>query len=142
MGRTCLQDAVPMTLGQNLVLLLMLPNGCQENSRGTSKDGTNPASAVLVLAQAWVACRDLEQSLIKHLSDVCGRPIHTEEDLFDGMMATDELGHQLMLSPASPSNFSMESCARYSCSVQDLEPDSEKSICLPWLRDPLSCRAK
>ena len=27
----------------------------------------------------------------KHLSDVCGRPIHTEEDLFDGMMATDGL---------------------------------------------------
>ena len=27
----------------------------------------------------------------KHLSEVCGRPIHTEEDLYDGMMATDGL---------------------------------------------------
>jgi methyl-accepting chemotaxis protein/methyl-accepting chemotaxis protein-2 (aspartate sensor receptor) len=31
------------------------------------------------------------QVIAQHLSDVCGRPIETEEDLFDGMMATDGL---------------------------------------------------
>ncbi len=89
LGRTGLQDAVPETLGQILGghghgirrmhgrMVTEMARWCHSCLGGTAV-GTG------------MGCMPGFRAVIhKHLSDVLGRPMTAEEDLFDGMMAVD-----------------------------------------------------
>lgn len=88
MGRTCLQDAVPITLGQefsgyaagirrNRLLL--------ERERAlVHRRARRPAPWV----RAWDVC-PFSEHIYKNLSAVCGREIRRDANLFDGLQASD-----------------------------------------------------
>ncbi len=89
MGRTCLQDAVPITLGQefsgyaagirrNRILL--------EKERERWNTGVLGATAV----GTGMGCMPgFSEHIYKNLSAVCGREIRRDANLFDGLQASD-----------------------------------------------------
>lgn len=89
MGRTCLQDAVPITLGQefsgyaagirrNRLLL--------ERERARWSTGVLGATAV----GTGMGCMPgFSEHIYKNLSAVCGREIRRDANLFDGLQASD-----------------------------------------------------
>lgn len=91
MGRTCLQDAVPMTLGQEFGAFAHAAERLAKRI-AVEQARWNQSCIGGTCVGTGMGCMPGFRAVIdKHLSDVCGRPIHTEEDLFDGMMATDGL---------------------------------------------------
>lgn len=89
MGRTCLQDALPITLGQefsgyaagirrNRLLL--------EKERERWNKGVLGATAVGTGMGCMPGYAD---TIYANLSKVCGRPILRDENLFDGLQASD-----------------------------------------------------
>ena len=91
MGRTCLQDAVPITLGAEF--------GAYANAVGRvagrleqEQKRWNKSCLGGTAVGTGMGCMPGFRAVIeKHLSAVCGRKIETEEDLVDGMAATDGL---------------------------------------------------
>lgn len=91
MGRTCLQDAVPMTLGQEFGAFAHAAERLVKRLK-TEQARWNQSCIGGTCVGTGMGCMPGFRAVIdKHLSEVCGRPIHTEEDLYDGMMATDGL---------------------------------------------------
>ncbi len=91
MGRTCLQDAVPLTLGNEFHAFA---HAAQRLSRRlkVEREHWNKSCLGGTAVGTGMSCLPGFRAVIaKHLSAVCGRTIETEEDLFDGMMATDGL---------------------------------------------------
>ena len=91
MGRTCLQDAVPLTLGFEF--------GGYAHGLGrmakrleTERAHWNKSCLGGTAVGTGMGCLPGFRAVIhKHLSEVLGRTITVEEDLMDGMMATDGL---------------------------------------------------
>ncbi len=91
MGRTCLQDAVPLTLGQEFGGYAHAVKRLVKRLT-TERAHWNKSCLGGTAVGTGMSCLPGFRAVIdKHLTEVCGRPIETEEDLFDGMMATDGL---------------------------------------------------
>ncbi|MDO5537649.1 MAG: lyase family protein [Desulfovibrionaceae bacterium] len=89
MGRTCLQDAVPITLGQEFsgYAAAMRRNRLRlEEERGHWCGGVLGATAVGTGMGCMPGYTD---TIYKNLSAVCGREIHCDANLFDGLQASD-----------------------------------------------------
>ena len=89
LGRTGLQDAVPETLGQ---VLGGYANGIRRMQRRLTEEKKRWNHSCLggTAVGTGIGCMPGFRRVIhKHLSDVLGRPMVSEENLFDGMMALD-----------------------------------------------------
>lgn len=91
MGRTCLQDAVPLTLGQEFGAFAHAAGRLVKRLKLEREHWNKSCLGGTAVGTGMSCLPGFRQVIAKHLSDVCGRPIETEEDLFDGMMATDGL---------------------------------------------------
>ncbi len=91
MGRTCLQDAVPLTLGHEFHAFGHAALRLAKRLR-TEREHWNKSCLGGTAVGTGMSCLPGFRAVIaKHLTSVCERTIETEEDLFDGMMATDGL---------------------------------------------------
>lgn len=91
MGRTCLQDAVPLTLGQEFGAFAHATGRLVKRLKLEREHWNKSCLGGTAVGTGMSCLPGFRQVIAQHLSDVCGRPIETEEDLFDGMMATDGL---------------------------------------------------
>jgi len=89
MGRTCLQDAVPMTLGQEFGAFAHATKRLVKRLKSEQSRWNRSCIGGTCVGTGMGCMPGFRKVIERHLSDVCGRPIYTEEDLFDGMMATD-----------------------------------------------------
>lgn len=89
MGRTCLQDAVPMTLGQEFGAFAHATKRLANRLKSEQARWNRSCIGGTCVGTGMGCMPGFRKVIERHLSDVCGRPIYTEEDLFDGMMATD-----------------------------------------------------
>lgn len=89
-GRTCLQDAVPITLGQEFsgyAAGLGRNRRLLEETRRRWNKGLLGATAV----GTGLGCMPgFTDAIYRHLSAVCGREIIPNPNLFDGMQASDD----------------------------------------------------
>ena len=91
LGRTGLQDAVPETLGQ---ILGAYAHGIRRMQKrlNEEKNRWNHSCLGGTAVGTGIGCMPGFREVVhKHLSDVLGRPMQSEENLFDGMMALDGL---------------------------------------------------
>ncbi len=89
MGRTCLQDAVPLTLGQEFGAFAHATGRLLKRLIVEREHWNKSCLGGTAVGTGMSCLPGFRQVIAKHLTEVCGRPIETEEDLFDGMMATD-----------------------------------------------------
>lgn len=89
MGRTCLQDAVPLTLGQEFGAFAHATERLAKRLRAERGHWNKSCLGGTAVGTGMSCLPGFRAVIAKHLTEVCGRPIETEEDLFDGMMATD-----------------------------------------------------
>ncbi len=91
MGRTCLQDAVPVTLGQefNAYLSMLRRNKSRlSDERSRWNKGALGGTAV----GTGMGCMPgFAERVYVRLSEVCGRPIVMDGDLFDALQSGDAL---------------------------------------------------
>ncbi|MDL2209741.1 lyase [Desulfovibrio sp. OttesenSCG-928-O18] len=89
MGRTCLQDAIPITLGQEFsgyAAGIRRNRLLVEETRKRWNTGILGATAV----GTGMGCMPgFTDNIYKNLSAVCGRTIKRDDNLFDGMQASD-----------------------------------------------------
>ncbi|MFR7888440.1 MAG: lyase family protein [Bilophila wadsworthia] len=89
MGRTCLQDAVPITLGQEFSGYAA---GIRRNRLLLERERARWCTGVL---GATAVCTGMgcmpgfSEHIYKNLSAVCGREIRRDANLFDGLQASD-----------------------------------------------------
>lgn len=89
MGRTCLQDAVPMTLGQEFSGYASATDRMVSRLEVEQKRWNKSCLGGTAVGTGMGCLPGFRAVIDKHLTEVCGRPIETEENLFDGMAATD-----------------------------------------------------
>jgi aspartate ammonia-lyase len=91
MGRTGIQDAVPITLGQQL---RAFAHGLERSRRRLAAEKENASHSCLggTAVGTGMGCLPGFRSVIhKHLSAVLGRTVEAYPDLVDGMMAIDDV---------------------------------------------------
>lgn len=91
MGRTCLQDAVPLTLGQEFGGFAHAADRLVKRLEVEQKHWNKSCLGGTAVGTGMSCLPGFRAVIDRHLTDVCGRPVETEENLFDGMMATDGL---------------------------------------------------
>ncbi|MBO4318517.1 MAG: lyase, partial [Mailhella sp.] len=91
MGRTCLQDAIPVTLGQSFGAWTSMVRRNRirlEEERSRWNRGVLGGTAV----GTGMGCMPgFVDRVYVRLSEVCGRPIFKDDDLFDGLQSSDGL---------------------------------------------------
>lgn len=91
MGRTGIQDAVPITLGQQLNAFAQ---GMKRSKQRLTQELHNCNHSCLggtAVGTGMGCLPGFRAKVNKHLSDVLGRKIESYDDLVDGMMAIDDL---------------------------------------------------
>lgn len=91
MGRTCLQDAVPLTLGQEFGAFAHAADRLVKRLEIERQHWNKSCLGGTAVGTGMSCLPGFRAVIAKHLTEVCGRTIETEENLFDGMMATDGL---------------------------------------------------
>lgn len=91
MGRTCLQDAVPLTLGQEFGAYGHAARRLEKRLKIEREHWNKSCLGGTAVGTGMSCLPGFRAVIAEKLTEVCGRPIETEEDLFDGMMATDGL---------------------------------------------------
>ena len=89
MGRTCLQDAVPITLGQEFSGYAA---GIRRNRLLLERERARWCTGVLgaTAVGTGMGCMPgFSEHIYKNLSAVCGREIRRDANLFDGLQASD-----------------------------------------------------
>ena len=89
MGRTCLQDAVPITLGQEFSGYAA---GIRRNRLLLERERARWCTSVLgaTAVGTGMGCMPgFSEHIYKNLSAVCGREIRRDANLFDGLQASD-----------------------------------------------------
>ena len=141
MGRTQLQDAVPMTLGQEFSTYAVM----------IKEDRARLSEASLLLHEVNLGATAIGTGLnapvgyaasaIAHLVGLTDLPLVTAANLIE---ATQDPGHSFTC-PASSSG-SRSSCPRSvtisGCCPPARGPAWQRSICLPCKPDPASCQAR
>ena len=91
MGRTCLQDAVPLTLGQEFGAYGHAARRLEKRLKIEREHWNKSCLGGTAVGTGMSCLPGFRAVIAEKLTEVCGRSIETEEDLFDGMMATDGL---------------------------------------------------
>ncbi len=91
MGRTGIQDAVPITLGQQFNAFAHGMERSLNRLEFEQKHWNHSCLGGTAVGTGMGCLPGFRQKINKHLSDVLGRPIESYGDLVDGMMALDDL---------------------------------------------------
>lgn len=89
MGRTCLQDAIPITLGQEFsgyAAAIRRNRIMLENERKRWDTGVLGATAI---GTGMGIMPGFNERIYNNLSQICGRTIKQDENLFDGIQSAD-----------------------------------------------------
>lgn len=91
MGRTCLQDAVPLTLGMEFSVYHDSVRRVVERLKVERKRWNKSCLGGTAVGTCMSCLPGFRDKIVKHLSEVCGREMQQDENLLDGMTSCDGL---------------------------------------------------
>lgn len=89
LGRTCLQDAMPVTLGQEFSGYLSVMERRTERLAAAQRECLALPIGATAIGTGSGSFPGYREKVIAHLSDITGRPLHSEKNLFDGLQNAD-----------------------------------------------------
>jgi len=91
MGRTCLQDAIPVTLGQEFGGWLAMIRRNKARIIEERKRWNKSQLGATAIGTGMGCMPGFRDRIAARLSEVCGREIVTDDNLFDGLQSADAL---------------------------------------------------
>lgn len=141
LGRTQLQDAVPMTLGQEFRTFVVMLGEDQARLIRSAALLHEINLGATAIGTGLNAPRGYAALACQHLARLTGRPLVTAADLIE---ATQDPGAFVHLSGVLKRVAVKLSkpATTFACSLPARAPASAKSPCPPFRRGPASCRAR